>query len=250
MFPTAQKRRSSAFRCAVLDRWIDIASLRNPSFRQEVQYEGLSESANAIIAMLNSELRILAPENVLLAGLYQGCAMSLAILLSLGHRLGGFIGISGWLPLQKDIIELVTEEDQDDDDPFSVNDDDDPFSVDDDDGEKAESPFSEVTSLFRDILSRECPQSSVEQCTVSSTAVFLGRGETEEKIPSRHGKCAAETLREIGMDVTWKSYPEQGYWYKSPEQIDDFWSFSRRDRTFSSVSTSVRPDATQDRHEI
>jgi hypothetical protein len=67
-FPTAKKRRSSAFKCAKINQWFDIASLDDPSFKRETQYGGLADSANYLLKVIEAELEIIQSEHFILAG--------------------------------------------------------------------------------------------------------------------------------------------------------------------------------------
>ncbi|KIW70475.1 hypothetical protein PV04_02742 [Phialophora macrospora] len=53
------------------------------------------------------------------------------------------------------------------------------------------------------------------------TAIVGIHGAEDPKIKCSLGKEAADTLQMLGMDVTWRCYPELGHWYKIPEEIDD-----------------------------
>lgn len=55
VFPTAQKRRSSAFKRATINQWFDMASLDDHSKRRELQIDGLTESAKHIRYILEQE---------------------------------------------------------------------------------------------------------------------------------------------------------------------------------------------------
>ncbi|KAK7214175.1 hypothetical protein V2G26_021353 [Clonostachys chloroleuca] len=55
IFPTAKRRRSSAFSRSKLTQWFDIASLDDPSYRQYTQLEGLEESLHEVLELLSVE---------------------------------------------------------------------------------------------------------------------------------------------------------------------------------------------------
>jgi predicted esterase len=218
IFPTAKKRRSSAFRRAVLNQWFDIASLKDPSFREGVQYQGLSESAHVILGLIKEESAKVSSKNVILGGLSQGCAIGLAVLLSLDHAIGGFIGISGWMCFQKEILDIASG--------HTFDDEDNPFAAGEDDG-TIEHPIVRAANFQRAILSVDQIELSTEHQTCLMTPVFLGHGEADEKVLCRLGEEASQTVRSVQMDVTWKVYPGQGHWYKIPDEIDDIVDFLR-----------------------
>lgn len=212
IFPNSRKRRSSAFRRAVINQWFDIASVEDPSHRRETQVQGLAESAEHVRAIIAGELETIPRENIVLGGLSQGCAMSLAILLSLEFPLGGHFGMSGWLPFREDIEDVVAP----------VGEEDDPFAA-DEDGEALEPPLMAV-SLVRDILSVEAVTPSKERTNLT-TPVLLCHGEEDEKVKCKLGKEAAQCLSSLGMEVTWKCYAGLGHWYRIPDEIDDIFEF-------------------------
>ncbi|KFY01563.1 hypothetical protein V490_00852 [Pseudogymnoascus sp. VKM F-3557] len=213
IFPNARKRRSSAFRRAVINQWFDIASVEDPSHRRDTQVQGLAESAEHVRSIIARELKTISKENIVLGGLSQGCAMSLAILLSLEFPLGGYFGMSGWLPFRDDIEDVVAP----------VGKEDDPFAADETDGEALE-PQLMALSLVRDILSVDAVTPSTERTSLT-TPVLLCHGEDDEKVKCRLGQEAAQSLSSLGMDVTWKCYSGLGHWYKIPDEMDDIFEF-------------------------
>ena len=221
VFPAAKKRRSTAFKRAMINQWFDIPSLEDPSKRQDLQPEGLAESAAYILSLLIQEMDEVRPENIILGGLSQGCAMALFVLLSLDFPLGGFVSMSGWLPFRKDIDEVICSTDgigEEDVGGFS-------FGREEDEVEEIVSV--QAANLVRNVLSMD--QIAVERSNASPlclrTPVFLGHGDSDEKVNCKLGKEAARTLLALEMDVTWKSYNDFGHWYKVPDEIDDILAF-------------------------
>lgn len=214
IFPNARKRRSSAFRRAVINQWFDIASVEDPSYRRDTQVQGLAESAEHVRSIIVWELETIPRENIVLGGLSQGCAMSLAVLLSLEFPLGGYFGMSGWLPFRDDILDVVAP----------VEEEDDPFAGDGADREGELEPLLMAVSLVRDILSVDTVTSSNEKTSLT-TPVLLCHGEDDEKVKCRLGGEAAQCLSSLGMQVTWRPYAGLGHWYKIPDEIDDVFEF-------------------------
>lgn len=221
VFPTAKKRRSIAFKRAMINQWFDILSLEDPSKRQDLQLEGLAESAAYILSVLGQEMDTIRPENIILGGLSQGCAMALFVLLSLDFPLGGFVGMSGWLPFRKDIDEVVCSVDSGGGEDIGG------FSFDREEEDIEEIVSVQAVNLVRNILSMD--QIAVERSNARPpclrTPVFLGHGDNDEKVNCKLGKEAARTLLALEMDVTWKSYCDFGHWYKVPDEIDDILAF-------------------------
>ena len=81
----------------VMPAWYDIKGAELVS-RQDA--EGIARSALAINALIEHEIsRGTAPENIVLAGFSQGCAVALHTGLRFGQRLAGLMALSGYLPL-------------------------------------------------------------------------------------------------------------------------------------------------------
>lgn len=212
VFPTSKPRRSSAFGRSILTQWFDIARLNDPSYLQDRQLQGLEESGVETLAILAEELKRVPAQNLILGGLSQGCAMSLAVLLCLEQPIGGYIGMSGY-SCHASNLSLVLEDDEEGFDPFGRED-------------GAETAKCVAAQTFeRELLNiSRIEEPSVER-TSHLTPVLMGHGELDEKVPLKLGEAAAGVIRDAGYDVDWKCYAGQGHWYKIPEQIDDIVNF-------------------------
>ncbi|UZP38704.1 hypothetical protein NXS19_006520 [Fusarium pseudograminearum] len=220
IFPTSKIRRSSAFRRAKLTQWFNIASLDDPSYRNETQLKGMEESSREIFQLINQEREKVPDKNIILGGISQGCAMGFVCLLAMDFPIGGYIGISSWLPFAADIERLTTKSD---DVTFS-NEDDNPFAISDDEDNSADASV-QVRDYARDLLCMDVETpSNIESL---STPIFLGHGEDDEKVKPELGEEACRILRTVGYDVDWKGYAGLDHWYKIPDEIDDILEFIR-----------------------
>ncbi|XXG94757.1 hypothetical protein Hte_001015 [Hypoxylon texense] len=198
----------------MLTQWFDEVRLSDPEYRRETQLQGLSESVLEIRELIHSEMSKVPPENIIIGGLSQGCAMSLSVLLSLEHRLGGFVGMSGYLPFRSDIEDAVKETTEaDEDDPFATGDD------------KPTDPEVRAMLFERDLLCLDPLPHPTRETTASVTPIFLGHGNLDEKKPVEQGEAAARAMRAAGYKVRWKPYADLGHWYKIPDEIDDIVDF-------------------------
>ncbi|RDL38330.1 Uncharacterized protein BP5553_02670 [Venustampulla echinocandica] len=204
VFPTAKKRRSSAFHRARLNQWFNIASLDDPAYRREVQLQGLAESALEIREILAQELVTIPSRNIILGGFSQGCAMSLSILLTLEFPLGGFVGMSGWLPFRDDIDDMINSDRTPDDEGNE-----DTFSFGGNEEYDVLEPSVATINYVRDLLSMDALNISTSKNSQTSltTPVSLAHGEDDEKVKVRLGQEAAQTLSSLGIQTTWKCYP-------------------------------------------
>ncbi|KAI0141779.1 phospholipase/carboxylesterase [Xylariaceae sp. FL1272] len=233
IFPTAKRRRSSAFGRKRLTQWFDIARLPDPSYRKETQLQGLAESAIEIRKLLRQEVEGagVSPTNIILGGLSMGCAMSLSVLLSLEYPLGGYFGMCGYLPFQQDIEDAATGKERhasNSDNNMDDDDDDNPFAASDEDNSgETDDPAARARNFERDLLGVVDGATLGDHQTASSTLIFLGHGDADEKKPHHLGEAAARTMRAAGYEVEWKLYPDLGHWYKIPDEIDDIVEFIR-----------------------
>lgn len=85
-------------------------SVENSSERREGQVEGLNESIFEIVEVVRSEAQLVGGvERVILGGISQGCATAIHALICGGIRIGGFLGISSWLPFQEPIEDICRQ---------------------------------------------------------------------------------------------------------------------------------------------
>lgn len=226
IFPTAKRRRSSAFKRSRLTQWFDIASLDDPAYKRHTQVQGLEESLGEILDLIDQEKSKIPARNILLGGLSQGMAMSVVCLLAMNFPLGGFVGLSGWMPYRQDIFYILINKDENDDDDNPFGDD----AVDDTtNGEQSEqAPVIKVTEFLHDLLSVSNARGSGTSATAIKTPIFLGHGAADEKIVPSLGEDARDTLQSIGFAVDWHLYEHQGHWNSVPAEIDDLSNFMEK----------------------
>lgn len=177
VFPSSQERYSTVFQ-EELDEWFDIYSLTDPAAREELQVEGLHDSVEFLLGVVRDEVKELGGQNerVFLMGLSQGCATALMVLLATELKLGGFLGLNGWLPFGKQIG-------------------------------KSE---GNLVRFFQSQL-------HLERCgakftaSVRYTPVLLGHTADDEVIDIELGRQARDTLRRLGMNITWQEQQRGGH---------------------------------------
>ncbi|WZH49712.1 Alpha/Beta hydrolase protein [Fusarium acuminatum] len=200
-------------------RFIFPTSKRHPYYRSQTQYQGLEQSSREILQLIHEERHKVSEKNIILGGISQGCAMSLMCLLALDFPIGGFIGMSGWLPFAGDIRQIAEENTE----QHVSGDDDDPFEIFDDESDPQDAG-AKVHDFVKELLALASPERSKALGTLS-TPVSLGHGEADEKVVPALGEQACRVLRSTGFEVEWKAYEGQGHWYKIPDQIDDIAKF-------------------------
>ncbi|CAK7201695.1 hypothetical protein SEUCBS139899_004404 [Sporothrix eucalyptigena] len=226
IFPTSRRRRSTAFRRSMLTQWFDVASLDDPSDRSHKQLAGLRESFAEIIAIVEHECRDagIPRQNIVLGGLSQGCAMSLICLLALEQPIGGFVGMSGWLPFQTEIEARAADGNGPERNDAGHGRAGERCSV-STNMDAARQGYTNGTDYVRELL--QLDGVSISAFMARSTPVFLGHGESDDKIKVSLGEAAQRTMGRLGFHVEWRAYAGQGHWYKVPDEIDDVVAFVR-----------------------
>lgn len=215
IFPTARRRRSSAFKRAMLTMWFDVPNLADRHGRSYKQQPGLAESFRIIKQMIDeecgevdltgNETRSTVPrQNIIPGGLSNGCAMSMICAIALERGLGGFVGLSGWLPFQPQIETEVTA--MDDESPTDL----------------AKAGRDYVRNV---VLEWERPDVEENDDERPLMPVFLAHGTDDDKLPFEMGESARGTMMKLGFDVEWHGYEGLGHWYMIPEDIDDMVKF-------------------------
>ncbi|KAF4536200.1 hypothetical protein BFW01_g5163 [Lasiodiplodia theobromae] len=241
VFPTAKKRRAALFKRMPISQWFDNWSLEYPEDRQELQYEGIAETSAFVAGLIAEEVKELRGRagRVVLGGLSQGCAVGLHVYLNwkgegelAGQALGGFVGMSGWLPFAT-ALDPKSEEEVGDDDPFCTSDgegEEKKVKKTADDGRtQLEKIQLRAANTARDIASM--PPLSGEGDDVPAfprTPVFLGHGRNDPKVLVELAERARDVLESLGCKVQWRDY-DSGHWYKVPDEIDDIVNFLTED---------------------
>ena len=103
VFPHAPERPVTINAGMVMRAWYDVYQ---PSFSEEIDLEGIVESAELLRVLLARELGLgFSSERILLAGFSQGGAIALHTGLTYEKKLAGIMGLSTYLPS----IEIVSK---------------------------------------------------------------------------------------------------------------------------------------------
>lgn len=201
VFPQAPTRYSKRFKMDI-PAWFDIYSWDSDD-HQDWQVDGLSETTEYIHGLIGKESEIVGSKNVFLAGLSMGCAAAcIGALVHIGReptvKLGGIIGMSGWLPLRHDMLNSI----------------------------EVIEPANETTAFATGIvtLSKTLGLECAVHSEISVTPWLILHGTIDEKVDVKHGAEIVECLREMDLDVTYKEYSELEHWM-SGEELDDIVKF-------------------------
>ncbi|TWU70986.1 hypothetical protein ED733_000413 [Metarhizium rileyi] len=147
--------------------------------------------------------------------------MAAICLLYLQFPVGGFVGMSGWLPYRNDIHKALDNVSED-----NIFEDENPFDTSSCAKMEDQDPIFKAVDFVRDLLGGD--NQSPSQSALA-TPVFLGHGSADEKISIELAENARDTLRKAGFKVSWVAYQGHGHWYKVPEEVNDIVAFMRKD---------------------
>ncbi len=112
IFPHAPERPVTANIGYEMRAWFDIYGGFDASDAEDA--EGVQESRHLISQLVEMEkARGVPSDKIILAGFSQGCAMALHTALCSPEKMGGVIGLSGYIPLIKQFPESRTPVNQD-----------------------------------------------------------------------------------------------------------------------------------------
>ncbi|TVY75594.1 Acyl-protein thioesterase [Lachnellula suecica] len=232
VFLTASRNRATIYKKSYTHQWFDHWHMEEPTKRQDLMRDGLNKSCNYVHSILKQEIESVGKKNVILWGLSQGCATSLASLLTWdGEPFAAMVGMCGYLPFANHIEDIArgnSFEADDDEDPFG-REEDDPFSHSDDEDDdifggnsSAKDLPAEAVAFLRDEIDMEDKAGMKFQ----EIPVFLGHGTEDDKVPIDIGREARTCLDLLGAEVQMVEYQGLGHWY-SGEMLGDIFNFLR-----------------------
>lgn len=239
VFPSASLRRSTRFNRMKLFSWFDVYSVQAPHIREETQVKGLVQSTAYLRSIIEGEVQKLneawgggsgAEKRVVFGGISQGCAISLATLMSLEHDLGGWMGMSGWMPMRRTFEEaLAPENELEGVEVLLVNEDaQQKIPSASESGASSTNPTMKALDAFRQNVLTLPTLDQHDRPEVLSTPVFYGHGNIDEQVPCKLGNKLVDTLKRLNMNVEHQVYEGLDHWYKAPEEIDDMISVFKR----------------------
>ena len=219
IFPTALKQPSTALDGYPIASWFDCLLPIDPHETSRRQAEGLNGACLTIHRLLDTEVPVVGIGNVFLGGHGQGCATALYALLtyksSVGGVLGGVIGLSGWLPMQKLLNEFALELKRAND---TRND-----GAEEQKVVRIEVHRARLLEFSR--LSITFPRCQFLNTKDNYLSFFLAHGQADEEVPISHAREAAITLAQMAMDVNLKEYDGLGPTWRNGDVIEDIVRF-------------------------
>ena len=210
VFPSGPPRRCTAFGGKLMHVWFDITTIADRTIDEDKQIEGLAESTTYMCRLIREEIAVLqlvgrGREDLVLGGFSQGCATSIWVLLNMGLKIGGYVGMSGWLPFRRQIDSVI----------------------------KADRNQRARRLAALEYMRNTVPVHYLNHCSISerltglATHVFLGHGSKDVKVRTAWGEDMRDTLRSLDVDVVWKEYEALEHWYKVPDEVEDISGFLR-----------------------
>ncbi|KAL4783761.1 Alpha/Beta hydrolase protein [Aspergillus varians] len=254
IFPTAQLSRAKEQGLFGLrmPQWFACGGVLRSIEGCEEQEEGLKEDGNYIRALIADEARRLDDLNlptqnrgydrIILGGLGQGCAASIIVALGLHQTLGGFVGMSGWLPFELDLeYELDDELKQRAAKKVGINE-----KLKEKEGMKKPSNENDTAPNHIRAIDLICDIIDVEQVDKDpglapnsgmagfkwephapqlDTPVFLGHAHAEDQADIARGRKMRTLLEALRMRIVWREYSQLGHSSNVPGEIDDIVNF-------------------------
>ncbi|KAE8548865.1 hypothetical protein EYB25_009248 [Talaromyces marneffei] len=214
VFPTASMLRAATFTESVINQWFDTHwplvlpdatddndhNSRNSldeetrKWRSELPIPGLRDTARYIHELIKAEIEILNGDagSVIIGGFSQGSAASLiSALLWDGDLLGGWIGLSGWMPFAEEVMDATQQDDED--------------------GEES-TPLEKGTALLRVTLNMPASSQNddaTDQSSLNGIPLFLAHGSEDKTVHLTLGRQMVDCLESLGWsnhNIQWKEY--------------------------------------------
>lgn len=194
---------------APVSEWFYLYSIASPSLHPEMQKEGLRSTVLMLRGLIKEEAKKTGLKNVVLGGFSQGCAAALVALLCWeGEPLGGFVGLSGWLPAAGVIEDMNAESNT-----KKVG----------DNGSKRTNPMVRIQKYFG--LEPDGAASDPSALpNALHTPMFLGHGYYDAVISVDLGWRTSRILKDLGLRVRWKDYLGQRH-EVGKEELQDVVAF-------------------------
>ncbi|KAI4169110.1 MAG: hypothetical protein LQ348_007351 [Seirophora lacunosa] len=197
IFPSSRKRYSTLLQREI-DGWFDVASLTDPNRQEQRQAEGLGDSVAYILQIVNEEVQSIHPSNVVLLGFSQGCATAIHAFFAGQYRLGGFVGLNGWMPFREQLLQ---------------------------EAQSCAGILSLELFYERTLKLRKIGHYNAER---NATApALLVHCADDEVVNVELGEQMRDALMTLDVDVTFKKLASGGHWIPGPEGFDIIVDFLR-----------------------
>ena len=215
VFPSAALRRAELSNRAITSQWFDSG---HPGLQQGRQYddlriEGLRESRKFLHGLIRDAITEVGASNVVVGGLSQGGATSMAAMLLWDREpIAAWFGSCTRVPFCNRIQEALDAPNQEEDvferDPKKTLTND-------------ESRMSQARDWLVEVLDFEDLSSKSGNGNDGSRgALFFGHGTLDTLVPMKLGQDTTTLFKSLGLDVSWNQYDGLEHWY-SDEMLRD-----------------------------
>ncbi|TGZ76837.1 alpha/beta-hydrolase, partial [Ascodesmis nigricans] len=127
-------------------------------------------------------------------GISQGMGAAMLTFLCGRWKLGGVVGLSGWVPFAADLV------------------------------------VEALSFIAPDLIPQDTSEDEKKQLdaaidNVLATPVFLGHGTADRTLRYQIGRSVYTLFRVLGVKVEWRRYEGLGHWWRAPEEVDDMVEF-------------------------
>ncbi|KAL8989232.1 MAG: hypothetical protein Q9177_001836 [Variospora cf. flavescens] len=190
VFPSCTNRFSWFFRWYFRE-WFEMVSTADPTDHEDLQTEGLRESVTYILGIIREEALVIHSRNIVLLGFSQGCATAVHAVLAGGKQLGGFIGLSGWMPFRQQLVQ-----------------------------EAEESAEGLCLSDYYARFLRLCDVGRREAETAALTPALLVHHADDDVVNVELGEQMRDALLAINVNVSFEKFASGGHWVAGGDGID------------------------------
>jgi predicted esterase len=219
IFPSGKKRKVTVLGGRETNAWFDIHDFSDRTKGEEDQISGLRDSVVYLAGLIKEEAEILkgtwgeeGGKRLVFGGFSQGCAMGVMLLLSgellkfgvdCAVQIGGFVGMSGWLPFRRQISDVL----------------------------EAPLPDSTLAGLETPVISKAVIEYTRDLLGLEPIAlagrendekgyleyeVWLGHGEEDQKVLMQWGEEMRDVLGGVRCSIMMEGY-EVGHWWCEAE---------------------------------
>jgi predicted esterase len=213
VFPDGGERWCSAFQ-GIGSAWFDTFSLQDLTERQNDQLPGLRDGIKHVKEIVEKEVQRLNGNShkVFLGGFSQGSSVAMWSLFTgaatTTGRLGGFVGLSAWMPFTKEVTQTVTASTE---------------------SEPLTGKVGDLTEKFLGIVGMDRFGAGTAQ--LSGMPVFLGHGVDDILISVQNCHDLTSIFRGLHCDVEAHEYlgaERDGHWVKEPEEVSDLVDYLKK----------------------
>jgi predicted esterase len=215
VFPTGKLRPTTVFEGKNSNAWFDVSSFTDRTMNETKQVDGIKESILYLEGLSQAEIEILGDAGrVVVGGFSQGCAMVCMLMLSgvLDEAgIGGWVGMSGWLPFRIHLDRVARE--------CATGPDD---SVKEVYAAKRAAVKGYLGGLLRIAGEGGAKQTRAIEDTgpEKEQRLWMGHGKDDTKVLYEWGVQMKDLMKNLGVNVVMKTYEELGHSNNEQEMKD------------------------------